>query len=134
MKSAKAYRRALYASHSFERGFWDVQAEKTSHAPSRESFGEFVNVLSTALHDDRVFGPRRCIVRKDCQRLPERSIRDVPERSCRLTGTLRGVYSRRRGISTMRDGGADSCPIGISRRRAGLTRQRPAALTTVAVF
>jgi hypothetical protein len=41
---------------------------------------------------------------------------------------------RRRGIATMRDAAVDSCVTGAGRSSEGLTRQRPAALTTVAVF
>lgn len=41
---------------------------------------------------------------------------------------------RRRGIVTTRDAAVDSCATDASRNSEGLTRQRPAALTTVAVF
>jgi hypothetical protein len=41
---------------------------------------------------------------------------------------------RRHGIARMRDAAVDSCATDASRNSEGLTRQRPAALTTVAVF
>ena len=41
---------------------------------------------------------------------------------------------RRRGIATMRDADVDSCVTDAGRSSEGLTRQRPVALSTVAVF
>lgn len=45
-----------------------------------------------------------------------------------------GDDQRRRGIATMRDAHLDSCVTDAGRSSEGLTRQRPVALTTVAVF
>lgn len=55
--------------------------------------------------------------------------------ACRCgAGWASSDSQRRRGIATMRDAAVDSCVTDAGRSSEGLTRQRPLALTTVAVF
>lgn len=55
--------------------------------------------------------------------------------ACRCgAGWASSDSQRRRGMATMRDAAVDSCVTDAGRSSEGLTRQRPLALTTVAVF